>query len=231
MVESTAIPNHVGLILDGNRRWAKERGLSANEGHRQGSEAFKEVIRAGFKSGVKVISAYVFSTENWKRTQEEVKFLMSLVLRFVDRDLDRLHEEGVRVVIIGSRFGLSKKVVAAIDKAEEKTRNNKKGVLALCLNYGGHQEIVDAVKSILEARIKQGDVTEETIAQHLYHPEIPPLDLIIRTSGEQRLSNFMLWRSDYAELYFTEKLWPDFTGDDLDTALQEYATRRRRLGR
>lgn len=229
--QEAVVPTHLGLILDGNRRWAKKRGLVSTEGHRAGVETLKEVVRAGFKSGVKVISAYVFSTENWKRTRDEVKFLMSLVLRVLDKDLEQLHKEGVKVVVLGSRYGLSEKIVAAIDRAEKMTQDNTSGVLALCFNYGGHQELVDAVKQILQARIDYREVTDELIAKNLYHPELPPLDMIIRTSGEHRLSNFMLWRSEYAELYFTDKYWPDFNRADLETALAEYAARERRHGK
>jgi undecaprenyl diphosphate synthase len=166
-----ALPTHLGLILDGNRRWAKEHGLATSEGHRAGVDVLKAVVKTGFKSGVKVISAYVFSTENWKRTKEEVKFLMSLLLRVLDKDLDQLHKEGVKVVVLGSRYGLSEKIITAIEKAEERTQHNTKGVLALCLNYGGHQELVDAVKKILQARVAYDDVTSELIAKNLYHPE------------------------------------------------------------
>jgi undecaprenyl diphosphate synthase len=227
---STQTPQHVGIILDGNRRWAKERGLPDGDGHVQGVETLKEVVKSAFGSGVKIISAYVFSTENWKRTKSEVKFLMSLLLRVLDKDLAQLHKEGVKVVVLGSRYGLSKKIVSAIERAEEKTKNNEKGVLALCLNYGGHQELVDAVKKILQARVEFDEVTAEVIAKNLYHPEVPPIDLIIRTSGEHRLSNFMLWRSEYAELYFSDKYWPDFTDKDLQAALEVYANRERRIG-
>jgi undecaprenyl diphosphate synthase len=228
---SSQTPHHVGLILDGNRRWAKERGLPYGDGHVQGVETLKEVARSAFDSGVKFLSAYVFSTENWKRTKSEVKFLMSLLLRVLDRDLEQLHKEGVKVVVLGSRYGLSKKIVSAIERAEEKTKDNEKGVLALCLNYGGHQELVDAVKKILQARVDFDEVTAEVIAKNLYHPEVPPVDLIIRTSGEHRLSNFMLWRSEYAELYFSDKYWPDFKDEDLQTALEAYANRERRIGK
>ena len=228
---STQTPRHVGIILDGNRRWAKERGLPDGEGHVQGVEALKEVIKSAYGSGVKVITAYIWSTENWKRTKSEVKFLMSLFLRVLDKDLVQLHKEGVKVIILGSRYGLSNKIVSAIERAEEKTKHNNKGVLAICFNYGGHQELVDAVKKILQARVEFDEVTAEVIAKNLYHPEVPPIDLIIRTSGEHRLSNFMLWRSDYAELYFSDKYWPDFTEKDFQTALEAYANRNRRIGK
>jgi undecaprenyl diphosphate synthase len=226
----SSMPRHVGLILDGNRRWAAEHGLPANQGHLQGLETLKKVVKAGFDSGVNYITAYAFSTENWKRTRSEIKFLMSLLLRFVDRDLDQLHKDGVRVVILGSRYGLSKKILKAIEKTEELTKNNQKGVLAVCFNYGGQAELVDAVKAILQARVESTDIDPETISHYLYHPEVPPLDMIIRTSGEQRLSNFMLWRSEYAELKFVDKNWPDFSPEDLQQALDEYKHRHRRLG-
>ncbi|GAC1387224.1 MAG: isoprenyl transferase [Candidatus Saccharimonadales bacterium] len=230
MAELHTVPTHLGLILDGNRRWAKEKGLPSSEGHRQGAEALKKVVGAGFNRGIHYISAYVFSTENWLRTKQEVKFLISLALRFLDHDLEQLHQDGIKVVVIGSRFGLSKKVIAAIEKAEDRTKDNHGGVLALCLNYGGHEELVSAVKRILQARICSDELDENTIARFLYHPEVPPLDMIIRTSGEQRLSNFMLWRSEYAELKFVDKNWPDFSPADLDEALADYAARERRLG-
>lgn len=225
------IPTHLGLILDGNRRWATEHGLPINAGHREGAENLKKIVRAGFGRGVKYISAYVFSTENWRRTKSEVKFLISTALRFLDNDLEQLHKDGIKVVIIGSRFGLSKKVIAAIDKAEQRTKDNQGGVLALCLNYGGHEELVSALKRILEARVHSDELNEKLISQYLYHPEVPPLDMIIRTSGEQRLSNFMLWRSEYAELKFVDKNWPDFSPADLDEALADYAARERRIGK
>jgi len=228
---TAAVPNHLGLILDGNRRWAKEHGVTASEGHLEGMETLKRVAAAAFNSGVRYISAYAFSTENWKRTKDEVKFLMSLVLRFVDRDLEQLHQDGVKVVILGSRYGLSKKILKAIEKTEELTKDNTRGVLAVCFNYGGQSELVDAVRDILQARIDANDVDEAMIASHLYHPEVPPCDLIIRTSGEQRLSNFMMWRSEYAELKFVDKNWPDFSADDLAAALEDYKARQRRMGK
>lgn len=229
--ESEPVPEHLGLIMDGNRRWASDHGLTTQEGHKQGAEALKKIINAGFSRGVRYISAYGFSTENWKRARSEVKFLISMALRFLDHDLEQLHKDGIKVVVIGSRYGLSKKLIAAIDKAEQKTSQNQAGVLALCLNYGGHEELVSAVKRILEARVISDELDAETIAQYLYHPEVPPLDMIIRTSGEKRLSNFMLWRSEYAELKFVDKNWPDFSPADLDEALADYAKRERRLGK
>ncbi len=224
------MPQHVGLILDGNRRWAKEQGLPVFEGHRQGVQTLKEVVRYGFQSGIQYISAYVFSTENWNRTKDEVSFLMSLLLRVLDEELKELEDEGVRVLVIGSRTRLSKKVLKAIERAEARTKDNQKGVLALCVNYGGQLELVDAMKQIAEEKIPAENITSELISSYLYAPEVPPIDLVIRTSGEHRLSNFMLWRSAYSELIFTNTLWPAFTVADFQEALKEFNRRQRRFG-
>ncbi len=224
-----SVPRHVGIILDGNRRWAKAQGLSAVEGHRRGMEVFKDVSLAAFDRGVQYVSAYIFSTENWKRTEEEVSYLMGLVVKAVEKHLDTFHDAGIRLVHMGSRENLNTKVLEAIDRSVAKTKENKRGTLALCFNYGGHQEIVDAVQSIVDAGEKT--ITKETIAAAMYVPEVPPCDLIIRTSGEQRLSGFMLWRSEYAELKFVDKHWPDFTVADLDDVLEEYKNRERRVGK
>lgn len=229
MSETTVVPTHIGLILDGNRRWAKANGKPVLEGHQHGLESFKEVSLAAFEKGVEYVSAYVFSTENWQRTQEEVSYLMGLVVKGVTKQLNTFHDAGVRVVMLGARNGLDKKVLKAIDDAVEITKNNTKGTLALCFNYGGHQEIADAVQALVDQN--EQTITPEKIAQNLYESDVPPIDLIIRTSGEQRLSGFMLWRAAYAELYFTDTLWPDFTVADLDQAIAEYTARQRRFGK
>ncbi len=223
------IPKHVGIILDGNRRWAKAQGLPAVEGHRKGMEVFKDVSLAAFDRGVHYVSAYIFSTENWKRTEEEVSYLMGLVVKAVEKHLDTFHDAGIRLVHMGSRENLNAKVLEAIDRSVAKTAENKRGTLALCFNYGGHQEIVDAVQSIVDSG--ETSISKETISAAIYVPEVPPCDMIIRTSGEQRLSGFMLWRSEYAELKFVDKHWPDFSVDDLDDALEEYKNRERRVGK
>lgn len=201
------------------------------EGHRKGYEILKTVGRAGIERGIKYVSAYVFSTENWKRSQEEVDYLMKLLLWVTQHEVAELHKENIRVRFLGRREGLDPKIVKAIDAAEEKTKDNTKGTLALCLNFGGHAEIVDAVKEIIAERMRPADITPELIAEHLYAPDIPPIDFIIRTSGEQRLSNFMLWRASYSELYFADCHWPDFDEAELDKALAEYASRKRRFGK
>jgi undecaprenyl diphosphate synthase len=227
----STVPTHVGLILDGNRRWARERNLPTLEGHRQGFEHLKAVAEHAFDKGVKYLSAYIFSTENWSRTQEEVSYLMNLVIKMMDKYLDEVHEKGIKIVILGREDGLRQDVLKAIRRAEEKTRHNTRGTLALCFNYGGHDEIVDATRQIVSQGIPPEQITRETVAAALYGPEVPGVDLIIRTSGEQRLSGFMLYRSDYAELYFSNKYWPDFTSDDFDEALADYAGRKRRFGK
>lgn len=224
------IPKHVGYIVDGNRRWARLNGLPTYEGHLAGYNAIHEVARASFDAGVEYVSAYIFSTENWKRDEQEVNKLMGLVLKLLSSDLHLFDENNIRLRVLGSRQRVSDSILEAIDKAELQTANNTKGTLAICFNYGGQLEIADAVKSIIESGIASNDVTPELISRHLYAPEVPPLDLIVRTSGEQRLSNFMLWRSAYSEFLFLEKLWPDMTKDDVAAILEEYLRRDRRIG-
>jgi undecaprenyl diphosphate synthase len=228
---SRAVPRHVGLILDGNRRWAKSQGLPVMEGHRQGVETFKKIVRRAFESGVDVVSAYIFSTENWTRTKEEVSFLMGLVIKVVEKDLRQLHEDGIKILILGSREKLDKKVLEAVQKTEALTANNTKGLLCICFNYGGHQEIIDATKQLIRDGVAADDVTKTMLDERMYGGAVvPPIDLLIRTSGEQRTSGFMLWRSDYAELYFDDVMWPDFTPERFDAAINEYNRRQRRFG-
>lgn len=221
---------HIGFILDGNRRWAKANGLHSFKGHKKGYENLKTIAEAAINRGVKYISAYIFSTENWNRSKEEVSYLMDLALQVATSELEKVHEKNIKVIFLSEKTNLSPKLIKSIEKAEEKTAGNTKGTLALCFNYGGRQEIVSSVKQIIKDGIKPEDINNETIAANLYHPELPDADLIIRTSGEQRLSNFMLWRSAYSELYFTKKHWPEFSEDDLDEALLEFAKRERRFG-
>jgi undecaprenyl diphosphate synthase len=229
-MENTQIPKHLGLILDGNRRWAKNQGLPTLDGHQQGAEALKTVALAAFDKGVQYISAYAFSTENWQRTEEEVGYLMKLFMKAVELHLNTFHKAGIRVVILGRREGLNDNVLKAFEKTEEKTKNNTRGTLALCVNYGGQEELVDAVKRLIASEANPDSIDRKMLANALYHPEVPGLDLLVRTSGEHRTSGFMLFRSDYAELYFTDVLWPDFNETELDKALSEYSTRKRRFG-
>lgn len=223
-----AVPRHLGIILDGNRRWAKEQGLKTLQGHQQGAEVFREIVYGAFERGIEYISAYVFSTENWQRTQEEVSYLMGLVIKVMHKYLDEFHQKGVKIVILGSREGLSDKVIDALEETQAKTAHNTNGTVALCFNYGGKQEIIEAIKQIPTDKVT--DLTPDSFEQYLYAPEVPPVDLVVRTSGEQRLSGFMLWRAAYAELLFVDKYWPDFTVTDLDDVLAEYSRRNRRFG-
>lgn len=226
----TEIPNHLGVILDGNRRWAKQNNLTSLEGHRRGSEVFRQISLDAFDLGIKYLSAFVFSTENWQRAKEETSYLMKLVVKAVEKYLNDFNDKGIKIVILGSKDGLSKSVLESIKSTELKTKNNKKGTLAICLNYGGQQEIVDAVKKIIIKKINPEDISKELFEQNLYSPEIPPIDLLIRTSAEQRISGFMLWRIAYAELLFVDKYWPDYTTVDLKEALNIYSKRQRRYG-
>ncbi len=227
-MSETALPTHVGLILDGNRRWAKGQGLPSLEGHRSGYKNLKDIAKHAVNRGVKYISAYIFSTENWNRSKEEVSYLLDLALWVATKEVKEVHKEGIRVRFLGTRDGLSAKLLQAIQKAEELTKDNIRGTLALCFNYGGQQEIVDAAQRLATENAQ--NITVESFASALYAPDIPAMDLVIRTSGEQRLSNFMLWRAAYAELYFSAKHWPAFTPDDFDDALVEFANRQRRFG-
>jgi undecaprenyl diphosphate synthase len=227
---STIIPEHIGIILDGNRRWAKENNKKTLEGHKKGSEVFKEISTGLFERGVKYVTAYVFSTENWKRTAEEVDYLMRLVVKAVESHLDEYNQKGIRIQVLGSRDRIKKSVIKALERTEEKTANNTNGTLALCFNYGGRDELVNAVKSIVSDGTPVDAINESTITEKLYGPNIPDVDLIIRTSGEQRTSGFMLWRSFYAEMYFIDKHWPDITMKDFDTAINVYSNRQRRFG-
>lgn len=225
------LPKHVGIILDGNRRWAKSKGMPTVEGHREGAEVFKDVALGAFEQGVEVLSAFVFSTENWSRAEEEVGYLMKLVTKAVEKYLDTFHEAGIKIVILGRKTDIPKSAAEAIKRTEEKTKNNTNGVLALCFNYGGEEELVDVFREALEKGILAEDMNKDVLHSLLYEGElIPPVDLVIRTSGEQRTSGFMLLRAAYSELYFTEKLWPDFTRRDLQDALVWYSKRQRRFG-
>ena len=223
-------PRHIGYIVDGNRRWAKERGLPTIRGHAAGYKVLHEVVQASFDAGVEYVSAYIFSTENWKRSQEEVGKLMNMVIKAAVDDLHIFQENNIKVVILGSRDQLGPKVVQSIESVEQQTAGNTGGTLAVCFNYGGQQEIADACKKIVQSGINADAITPELISEQLYVPEVPPIDMVVRTSGEQRLSNFMLWRSAYSEFMFMDKLWPDMTKDDVAIILKEYSRRGRRFG-
>lgn len=220
-------PQHIGFIMDGNRRWAKERGLPSFEGHHAGYELVKKLGPWCLARGVKVLTFYAFSVENWKRASDEVGYLMDLLMQAITKDLDILSRDGIRLKVIGRRADLSPKIQQAIAAAEEKTKNNTAGTMQLAISYGGRDEIVRAA----QAAARDGQLTEESLAQHLDTAGLPDPDLIIRTSGEQRLSGFLLWQAAYSELLFVNKYWPDFSESDLDAALGWYADRDRRYGK
>jgi undecaprenyl diphosphate synthase len=222
------IPKHVGIILDGNRRWAKDRRLPPMKGHEQGVETLKSVAKHGFEKGIKYLSVFVFSTENWNRSKDEVKFLMNLILKLFEKELDQFVKDGYKIVVLGSRDNVSNKICKAIDTTEQKTKDNTKGTLAICFNYSAKQELADASAKIA-TDVKKG-IQPKDFHEYLYHPEVPDIDLLIRTSGEQRLSGFMLPRANYAELVFNDIYWPSYTSNDLDIALDEYSSRNRRFG-
>ncbi|HEY8999366.1 MAG TPA: polyprenyl diphosphate synthase [Candidatus Saccharimonadales bacterium] len=231
MAETTTAPKHLGLILDGNRRWAREHNLTIMEGHRAGYASLKSIAKSALRHGVSYVSAYVFSTENRKRNKEEVRDLMRLLMWVLKHEIKELHREGIRVRIIGSKLELGHAMLRAIHNAEDLTKDNDRGTLLLCLDYGGQQEIVEATKRIVEAGYEPDVITPELLSQYLYAPDVPPLDLVIRTSGEQRLSNFMLWESAYSELLFTKVYWPDFDEKELLKAFKKYGQRQRRYGK
>jgi undecaprenyl diphosphate synthase len=224
------VPRHIGIIMDGNGRWARRRRKPATFGHRAGVRAIKRVLDACEKLGVRVLSIYAFSTENWSRPRTEVRALMRLFHETMLREIDEMHRRGVRIVFSGRREDLSPRMRDRIDEAIRRTAGNTNGVLNVCLNYGGRAEIVDAVKRLVADGTDPRQLDEAAIASRLYNPELPDPDLIIRTAGESRVSNFLLWQSAYSEMYVTETLWPDFDVKDLEAALADYASRVRRFG-
>ena len=225
-----SIPRHVAIIMDGNGRWARAQGRPASFGHRAGVRAIKRVLQGCEDLGVHALSVYAFSTENWTRPRAEVRALMRLFHETMQREIDEMHRRGVRIVVSGRREDLSPRMRERIDEAIARTARNTNGVLNVCLNYGGRAEIVDAVKRIAAEGIEPAQIDEAAIAARLYNPDLPDPDLIVRTAGEHRVSNFLLWQSAYAEMLVTERLWPDFDVEDLKAAIAEYSSRIRRFG-
>lgn len=228
------VPQHIAIVMDGNGRWANQRGLTRVEGHKQGEKALLDVVAGAVQAGVKHLSVYAFSTENWRRSPDEVRFLMGFNRQVLRDRREQLHSWNVRMRWAGRKPRLWLSVLKELRVAEERTRGNTGLTLSMCVNYGGRNELVDAVRSIA-AEVAEGTLTpsrisERTIEKHLYVPEMPNVDLMIRTSGEQRTSNFLMWQSAYAELMFTETLWPDFTRDDLWQCIDSYTKRDRRFG-
>lgn len=232
MVEEK-VPNHVAIIMDGNGRWAQKQGLKRTKGHQKGADTLKKVCGYAYDKGIKVLSVFAFSTENWKRDKEEVDYLMKLFIKIFNDNFDFIKKKNVRVVFSGLREKISSKVQKAMDKIVDETKCNNDGVLNICLNYGGQSEIVEATKKISldvkENNINIEDINEELFSKYLFN-DLPPVDLLIRTSGEYRVSNFMLWQMAYSEFYFTDTLWPDFNEEELDKAIKSYNNRERRYG-
>jgi undecaprenyl diphosphate synthase len=224
------VPYHLGIIMDGNGRWARERGLPRLAGHRAGTENIRRVLTGCVELGIKVLTIYAFSTENWKRPEEEVKGLMSIFARVIDRELNELHREGVQLRHVGRLEGISDNLRAKVHHAIDLTKNNDRIILNVAFNYGGRAEITDAVKRIIRDGVEAEDVTEELIGHYLYTIDCPDPDLIIRTSGEFRTSNFLLWQAAYAEYYVTPTYWPDFDKHELHKALTAFSQRDRRFG-
>ena len=219
---------HLGIIADGNRRWAKEQGLPKIEGHTQGIKTIEELVVAAAEAGIPYVTFYVFSAENWGREKAEVSHIMKLAETKIMKMAKRMAENNVRLLILGTRGKINPTLTSLGEKAEKLTADCTGTTICFCFNYGGEQEIADAANIALEA---DGEITPATIRKHLYHPEVPDLDMIVRTSGEERISGFMLWRAAYAEFYFIKKYFPEMTGEDIKEILKEYEKRNRRFGK
>ncbi|MDD9371248.1 MAG: polyprenyl diphosphate synthase [Acidimicrobiales bacterium] len=230
-IDPQRIPNHVACVMDGNGRWAERRNLARTDGHAAGEEALFDAIEGAREIGIRWLTAWAFSTENWRRPPDEVRFLMGFNESLLVRRRDELHEKNVRVRFIGRRdWRVPRRVLRRMDETVELTRANTGMTLTMAFNYGGRAEIVDAVKSMIESGIPAGKVTEKRLRDHLYAPDMPEPDVVVRTSGEYRISNFMLWELAYSELVFTDVLWPDFRREHLFDAIREYQGRDRRFG-
>lgn len=227
------VPSHVAIIMDGNGRWAKNRGLKRTNGHKKGAEALKKISEYVYHKHIKILSVFAFSTENWKRDKEEVDYLMNLFIKAFKENFEVVKKKNVKVIFSGVKEKLSDKVIKQMDKMMEDTKDNKNGIFNICLNYGGQDEIVEATKKIskevVNGNIDIKDINKDMFNKYLFN-DLPPIDLLIRTSGEYRISNFMLWQMAYAELYFTDTLWPDFDEKEFDKALDSYNKRDRRFG-
>jgi undecaprenyl diphosphate synthase len=230
-LKETAIPRHIGIIMDGNGRWAEMRGLPRSEGHKRGVERVSEITKVACGAGVKTLSLYAFSLENWSRPETEISVLMKLLESFLINDLESFMENGIRFMVIGNRGRLPEKIQDLIAHVEKMTNRNSNLLVHCALSYGGRDEIVRAVKKALDEGITPDKITEEAVGSHLDTNGVPDPDLIIRTSGEQRLSNFLLWQSAYSEFFFTNTLWPDFTKEEFLEAIYQYQIRDRRFGK
>ena len=234
MLEKENLPKHIAIIMDGNRRWAKAKGKPSSFGHKEGAKTLEKIVRYANKIGIEHITVYAFSTENWRRTEEEVSALMGLFQSYLDDYAKRADTENIKVKIIGNREGLSKRMVSSIEKCMERTKNNTGIVFNIALNYGGRDELIQAIRKVAidikENKLEVDEINEEIISNNLYTKGQPDPDLLIRTSGEIRLSNFLPWQLVYSEFVFVEKNWPDFEEKDLDSAIEEYQKRNRKFG-
>ena len=228
MENQFTLPRHLGVILDGNRRWAKANNLPALEGHKKGFEAVKSIVQAVKEKGIKTLTLFCFSTENWNRSKEEVDYLMDIFKKSLSDYFLEFGKENVRIKIIGQKNLFSKDIQSRMEEVERQTQDNNRMTLNLALSYGGRAEIVDAIKKIVKSGIDPDKITEETVKENLWTSDV---DLIIRTGGEQRLSGFLLWQAAYSEFLFVKKYWPEFSQSDLDAALDDYASRQRRFGK
>jgi len=231
--DNLKIPEHVGIIVDGNGRWAKKRGLSRSLGHKAGADNLEKLSRYVLSKGIKVLSLYVFSTENFKRSKEEVDYLMDLFTNKFKKDRKKYEKDNIKVVFSGRKEPLKQSVLDTMNEMMEMTKNNTGGTVNFCLNYGGHSELIDACKKVSNDvknnKLEIDDINEQTFSKYLYN-DLPPMDLLIRTSGEYRISNFMLWQMSYAEFYFTPTYFPDFNKNEFDKAIMEFTNRDRRFG-
>ncbi len=228
--ELNKVPKHVAIIMDGNGRWAKARGLPRLAGHRAGTENLRMIIRASAKFGIEVLTLYAFSTENWARPKSEVTGLMHILADVIDRELKELHEEGARLMHVGHLDGLPNNLQKKVRNAIELTKDNKRITIVIAFNYGGRDEIINAIKNMIRDEVKPENVDEELVSNYMFTKGLPDPDLVIRTSGELRTSNFLTWQTVYSEWYFPEVYWPDFNEEELRKALETYADRERRFG-
>jgi undecaprenyl diphosphate synthase len=230
-IERKGVPHHVAVVMDGNGRWAQRRGLARTEGHAAGEEALLDATYGALAVGVRTLTVYAFSTENWRRPVDEVRYLMNFNRSLLQRRQHELHAEGVRITFSGRRdWRVPKRLLANIEEAEELTKRNKALTLNIAFNYGGRAEIIDAVQRLVTDGVPANKIDEKALRARLYHPELPDPDLVIRTSGEYRISNFLLWEMAYSEMVFTDVLWPDFRREDLFEAIEEFQRRVRRFG-
>lgn len=234
LLDSSCLPGHLAIIMDGNGRWAKQKGKPRSFGHQAGGKALKNIIREVFSLGIPYLSLYVFSVDNWKREKTEIKFLMRLIKHFYKKEFPEIHAQGIKILHSGIYPPLPEETIKILEKVAWETKDNTKGTLNLCINYGGRVEILEGIKKVLldmeSGKIQASALDTGFFRNYLFQPGVPDVDFMIRTSGEERISDFLLWQSAYAELYFTQTLWPDFDAEELYKALQVYQARERRYG-